>query len=224
MDQYYPPDRLLDIKIGSIINVNSEHEDWHYSATLVGADAPHSIITTLPAKHSLAEGFDYNALFSADDVFEMRSIHNGHIFAFESAFIAIHNDRWLISSFPEMVETRPLRCETRFPCALSCDIHQGNEESYGVISNISHGGCQLSVNSDANYPLIESSLMNHKAIELVVFFPHLDTPITLEAYVKSSQCQVDGACKVGIAFAAQYEAVRQYLESLQLDSVTPFFS
>ena len=223
MEQYYPPDRLLEIKIGSMVNVHCESGDWHFCATLVGADAPHSVITTLPPKHSLAEGFDYHDLFSEGEVFEMRTIHDGHIVAFESAFKMICNDRWLVSTFPEMVETRLLRSETRFPCALSCDIHQSGQESYGVISNISHGGCQLSVNRDVNYSFIESSLIKGDSLELVIFFPHMESPVTLEAYVKSAECQMDGACKVGIAFASHYEVVRQYLESLQLDSVTPFF-
>lgn len=223
MEQYYPPDRLLNIKIGSIVNVNCESSDWHFSATFVGADAPHAVITTLPPKHTLAEGFCYSALFGEGDSFEMRTIHDGHIVAFESAFKMICNDRWLVSTFPEMVETRMLRSETRFPCALSCDIHQGEQESYGVISNISHGGCQLGINRDGNYGFIEKSLMNNGVIGLVIFFPHMEAPVTLEAYVKSAECQMDGACKVGIAFASHYEVVRQYLESLQLDSVTPFF-
>ena len=42
---------------------------------MVGADAPDSVITTLPPKHALAEGFDYCVLFTAGDVFEMRTIH-----------------------------------------------------------------------------------------------------------------------------------------------------
>ena len=223
MEQYYPPDRLLELKIGSMVNVSSETEEWHFGVTLVGADAPDSVITTLPPKHALAEGFDYSALFTAGDVFEMRTIHDGHIIAFESAFKTICNDRWLVSTFPEMVETRLLRSETRFPCALSCDIQQGNKESYGVISNISRGGCQLSINRDDNYSFVEASLVNGETINMVIFFPHLEAPVSLEAYVKSAECQMDGACKVGIAFSVQYEVVRHYLESLQLDSVTPFF-
>ena len=122
-----------------------------------------------------------------------------------------------------MVETRLLRSEARLPCALSCDIHQGGKESYGVISNISHGGCQLNVNRGDNYNFIEASWANGKTIDLIIFFPHLELPLSLEAYVKSAECQMDGACKVGVAFSAEYEAVRHYLESLQLDSVTPFF-
>ncbi|BCD99404.1 PilZ domain-containing protein [Marinagarivorans cellulosilyticus] len=223
MEQYYPPDRILELAIGSVVQVNSESGDFHFTVSLVGVDAPNSVITTLPLKQNLPEGFGYEALFSQDDVFEMRTIQDGYIVAFEGVFEAIYDDRLLITSFPEMIETRLLRSETRFPCALSCDIHQGERESYGVISNISHGGCQLEVNRDASYDFIEHSIGQDVTVSLEVYFPTLESPVMLEAFVRSASCQVDGVCKVGIAFKANYEVVRRYLESLQLDSVSPFF-
>lgn len=223
MEQYYPPDRILELAIGSVVHVNSESGDFHFTVSLVGVDAPNSVITTLPLKQSLPEGFGYDAIFAPDDIFEMRTIHEGYVVAFEGAFEAIYDNRLLITRFPEMIETRLLRSETRFPCALSCDIRQGELESYGVISNISHGGCQLEVNRDASYDFIAFSVGQDTTIDLEIYFPTLEAPVTLEVLVKSAVCQVDGVCKVGIAFKGTYEVVRRYLESLQLDSVSPFF-
>ncbi|HEY7773371.1 MAG TPA: PilZ domain-containing protein [Marinagarivorans sp.] len=223
MEQYYPPDRILELAIGSVVQVNSESGDFHFTVSLVGVDAPHSVITTLPLQQHLPEGFGYDALFSKDEVFEMRTIHEGHVVAFEAAFLDTYKDRLLMTSFPEMIETRLLRVETRFPCALSCDIRQGDQESYGVIANISHGGCQLAVNKDASYGFIERSVGQNHVVVLEVFFPMSEAPVALEVFVRSAVCQVDGACKVGIAFRHNYEPVRRYLESLQLDSVAPFF-
>lgn len=223
VEEYYSPERLLELAIASVVHVNSDNGDFHFTVSLVGVDSPHSVITTLPLQQNLPEGFGYDALFAPGDVFEMRTIHEGYVVAFESPFKAIYEERLLITEFPEMVETRLLRSETRFPCALSCDIRLGPFESYGVISNISHGGCQLEVNRDASYSFIEDSIGQSTTVALEVFFPIMETPVIIEAFIRSAACQLDGACKVGIAFRQNYEVVRKYLESLQLDSVAPFF-
>lgn len=223
MEEYYSPERLLELAIASVVQVNSDSGDFHFTVSLVGVDSPNSVITTLPLKQSLPEGFAYNALFALGDVFEMRTIHKGYVVAFESSFKAIYDERLLITQFPEMIETRLLRAETRFPCALACDIRQAGCESYGVISNISHGGCQLEVNQDANFRFIENAVGQNTLVALEVFFPTMEAPFVIEAFVRSASCQQDGACKVGIAFRQNYEVVRKYLESLQLDSVAPFF-
>jgi c-di-GMP-binding flagellar brake protein YcgR len=221
--QYFAPDRLLELKVGSVVQVNSETEDFHFTVRLVGIDQGHTVVTTLPLRQNLPEGLSYDSIFSEGTVFEMRTIHKGNVMAFESTALALYNNRLLMSSYPEMVETRRLRKESRFPCALSCDIHSGPKISCGVISNISHGGCQLAINNDHNIAIIEESLLAESPILLEVFFPDVEDSIIISALVRSASCQVDGCCKVGLAFSAEYECIRKYLESLQLDSVAPFF-
>jgi c-di-GMP-binding flagellar brake protein YcgR len=224
MEEYLPADRLLKLNIGSIVHIDSEDEDCHFTVTLVGVDNNNSIITTLPINANIPEGLSYDMLFAQGNSFEMKTVHEGHIIAFESTITGIYNQRLLIGSFPEMIETRPLRKDTRFPCVLSCDIRSGNNESYGAITNISSGGCQLNIKKDSDYSFIEKSLDSKSTLDLEIFFPFKEKSIVISATVRSSLCEIEGKCMVGLSFSQDYDCIRQYLESLQLDSVAPFFN
>ncbi len=223
MEEYFTADRLLELKMGSVVQVCREDNDMHFTVSLVGVDNGKSIVTSLPPKLSLPEGSRFVEIFSKDTMLEMKTIHDGRVVAFESAVQGMYRDDLLIGTFPEMIETRRLRKDIRLPCALSCDIRWMDHESYGVITNISHGGCQISVPKDNEYAFIEELVNTHKTLDLEIFFPIAEEPVIIGGTVKSSDCQVDGACKLGLAFTGQYESVRRYLESLQLDSVAPFF-
>lgn len=223
VEEYFSADRILELKIGSVVQVSREDDDLHFPVNLVGADYEKTIITSLPNKQNLPAGETYESLYKLGTMLEMKTIHDGRVVAFESSALGIHGDRLLISSFPEMIETRRLRRDIRFPCALPVDIRSGNSVSYGVITDISNGGCQINVPKDSEYTFIEESINQKKALDLEIFFPIAEQPIIISAHTKSSLCQIDGACKVGLAFDGEYECVRRYLESLQLDSVAPFF-
>lgn len=222
-EEYFSADRILDLDIGSVVQVSREDGNLQYTVSLVGADNNRSILTTLPPKQKLPDGLAYDDVFSPGIMLEMKTIYDGRVVAFESAVIATYGERLLISSFPEMIETRRLRRDIRFPCAVSCDIRLDKKETYGVITDISHGGCLLSISRNTEYAFIEESLNNDKAISLEIFFPTAEDAAVISATVKSSVCQLDGACKVGFSFSEPYECIRKYLESLQLDSVAPFF-
>ncbi len=224
MEEYFPADRLLELNIGAVVQVLVEHSDLHFSVRLVGVDSGNYVITSMPSERNLPSGLKNSALFDENTVFEMKTIHDGFVVAFEVSPIVVYSKRLLISSFPEMVETRRLRRDTRFPCAMSCDIRYHSKETFGVISNISSGGCQLNMQKNADYSAIEEALHHQGDVELEVFFPPAENAAVVVGKVKSAECQVDGTCKVGIAFNYEYESVRLYLESLQLDSVSPFFN
>lgn len=228
MENYLPPDRLLHLKLGSIISMESEDDELHFKVVLVGIDNNHSVITTLPGLSALPQNASYRSIFHPGRTFELKTIHEGRIVAFESTATGFYQDRLFIGSFPEMIETRQLRRDTRFPCALSCDIRLADKVSYGAITNISNGGCQLTVKAEdsaepASNSLVGSALESQQPIELEVFFPYADNAVTLTASVKSAEREVDGDWKVGAAFTQDFESVRLYLESLQLDSIAPFF-
>lgn len=223
MEEYYPSDRLLDLRIGSITQVHSQDDKHNYSTVFVGVDYGRSILTRLPSKRYLPPGDEYATMFTKDRVFEMRAIHDGLVIAFESAVREIYSGRLLISSFPEMIEARRLRAGARFPCAISCDIRVGDQQTYGAITNISHGGCQILVEKNTDCSFIDNAWKTGQTIQLEVFFPPADDSVLLEVVVKSRESPLGGECKLGVAFARIYEGVEMYLESLQLDSVAPFF-
>lgn len=223
MEKYLPPDRLLRLQPGSMVTMESEDDECHFKVYLVGIDNQHSIITTLPTPAALPANASYESIFHEGRIFELKTIHDGHVVAFETAPKGFFETRLFIGTFPEMIETRQLRRDTRFPCALSCDIRFANKLSYGAITNISNGGCQLTVKGDAESEFIADALTSKQPIDLEVFFPYAENAMVLSVDVKSAHREVDGDWKVGAEFTQAFESVRLYLESLQLDGIAPFF-
>ena len=210
MEEYFSSDRLVQLSIGSVINVIDEHGS-HHSVSLVGVGVGQCVITLLPTECTLTEG----------DELEMQTIHDGHVIAFESSVHQIFENRLLICTFPEMIESRRLRQEVRFPCVLSCDIHYDGKETYGAVTNISTGGCQLNVSENAE--LFEIALIEGGTIDIDLILPYSEIPIELSGRVKSTAQKVDESYIIGISFDQHYDDIRHYLDSLHLDSITPFF-
>jgi hypothetical protein len=226
MEEYFSADRLLQLKIGSVVHIDEESTNQSYTSTLVGVAANHCVILSLPCKSSLAEGTMPEGLFKENAQYEVKTVQSGRVIAFETTLKEVYDKRLLIGSFPEMIETRRLRQTIRFPCALSCDITiptLGDIELYGAITNISEGGCQLSIANDSDYSAIEAALEKKSVLDLKIFFPFYEESIKISANIRSALCESEGNCAVGVSFCRDYDCIRQYLESLQLDSVSPFF-
>lgn len=223
MEKYLPPEHLLRLQMGSILSMESEDGEFQFKVCLVGVEKHHSVITTLPARSSLPKNASYESVFREGRTLELKTIHEGQVVAFESRTSGFYEDRLFIGTFPEMIETRQLRRDTRFPCALSCDVRFSDKVSYGVITNISNGGCQLTVKGDGESTFVADTMERQQPIGLDVFFPYSDNAVMLTVNVKSSNREVDGDWKVGAEFSENFESVRLYLESLQLDSIAPFF-
>ena len=224
MEEYFSADRLLRINIASILHINRQGESHGLSVNLVGLDAKKSVISSLPPQKSLPEGEDFASYFCRDTMFEMKTIYSGRIVAFESSVLDIYNKQLLISSYPEMIETRKLRRDTRFPCVLPCDLNSETWESYGAITNISHGGCQLRLEKNLDQEYLEKLVETQKAVSVEVYFPYSEVPMQISIVVKSISIQLDDAVIIGAAFVEQYDCIYKYLETLQLDSVSSFFN
>lgn len=223
MEKYLPPDHLLHLHMGSIMSMDSQDDEVSFKVSLVGVDQNHSVITTLPAASTLPTNATFESVFTEGRVFELKTIHEGRIVAFESAASGFYGGRLFIGTFPEMIETRQLRRDIRFPCALSCDIRFSQRMSYGAITNISNGGCQLSVKGDEESGVVDDAMQSRHPMALEVFFPYSENAVLITVNVKSAQREVNGDWKVGAEFTEDFESVRLYLESLQLDSISPFF-
>ena len=220
-EEYFPADRLLELGVGSNIQAILENTDIQYHTTFIGIDKGHSVITSLAAIQSASDSFCFENAFKQGSVFEMRAIHNGYIYAFETEYVGNWEGEMLITSYPEMVETRGLRAAKRYPCALSCDIFFEGREMYGAITNISHGGCQIKLKQDETAEVINAML--NQRLTLDVYFSSMGKPVGYAVKVVSAYCEVDGVCKLGVSFDHDYDSIRRYLESLHLDSISPFF-
>ncbi len=225
MEEYFSADRLLDLHIGAVVQAVVEDDpEIQFSVILVGIDQGKCIITTLPSSKFMPDEDTRKLIMTPEVKFEMRTIHDGKIIAFESSGMGVYNDQHLVTSFPEMIETRGLRRDIRFPCAISCDINIREHLCVGVITNISAGGCQLNIKkSEISEESIEKARSKRFEMALEVFFPTSEPPISISAQVKSCVEDNDSTYRLGLEFEYSYESVTRYLESLQLDSVAPFF-
>jgi c-di-GMP-binding flagellar brake protein YcgR len=223
VEEYFSADRLLEVDIDSIVQIIAESNGLQFTARLIGIDKNKSVITSIPTPETLPDSFDIEQLFHTGAAFEMQTIHDGRIIGFECQMITLFNEQLLIFSFPEMIETRRLRKEIRFPCVLSCDIQCESNGTYGAITNISIGGCLLNVHEDNDLWIIEKAMEACSPLDLDVFLPISENPVIISGCVKSMSLQPDGLCQVGMAFNEEYDCIHRYLESLHLDSVTPFF-
>ena len=71
--------------------------------------------------------------------------------------------------------------------------------------------------------MFEIALVEHGTIDIDLILPYSEIPIALSGNAKSISQKVDGSHIVGISFDEEYDAVRHYLDSLHLESITPFF-
>ena len=89
-EEYFSSDRLIQLSIGSAINIIDE-QGLQHSVSLVGIGVGQCVITLLPSEYSFEKG----------DELEMQTIHEGHVIAFESAVYQIFEDRLLICTYPK---------------------------------------------------------------------------------------------------------------------------
>ncbi len=224
-EEYFSAERLLEVEMGSIVQVSNEEKDIHFMVNLVGVEKSKLVITSLPGTHNLPKSTNFEEIFIEEMVLEMRIVHDGHVIAFESSVKGMHfeHSKLLITSFPEMIQSRRLRRHTRFPCTLSCDVRLGDNESYGAITNISNGGCQLNLTQNVDCSFIKKAMDVQEPVDVEIFFPFADAAVALSAMVKSVASQEDRAAIVGLAFCEEYTIIDKYLDSLQLECISPFF-
>lgn len=226
MEEYFSADRLFEVNIGSVVQMNMADSNYHFIVRLVGLDLGKLIITTLPPEHTIPDGENYDTIFQLGKCLEMKIVHDGKIIAFESLVtdLVFEHSQLLIGSFPEMVECRRIRTESRYPCTLSCDVQYGLFERTGVITDISRGGCHLVLGFDHDNQFMEVAKDQKETVELEIYFPFADDPVTIETSVKSYTAVTPQGTKVGLAFDYDYPFIQKYMDSLRLESISNFFT
>ena len=212
-------DILLNLKMGSIVNINEANGAERFSTSLIGIDLQHSIIVSLPSSFSKGGSRSRKNVFAEGNAFELRMVVDDCAVLCEAQVSQVVDKRWVIFTFPKKLESRRLRSGARIACDLPCMTSCQELHSDGVVTNMSVGGCQIIVSQDARYDFLENALVDSDPVILAIVFPHRREPVPVECYVRSTVCHVSGACKVGVEFSKKYDVICSYLESLQLDNV-----
>lgn len=219
--------QLPKIKAGTVAQVSSEDGEFRFLTPLVGVDRNQLIIAHLPSeKEFKCHQFDsdgalrwYESLFTFNRNLVLRLVDKGVVYAFETSVVEVAGScsRWLVLTYPAKVYMRGLRKEPRFPCALTAHIKGEVQQYEGLVKDISVGGCQLRLSGVSELALNDVKQLKFAVtpVELGVLFPRHDTFQRVDTNV-ISVLQLQGDLRVGLAFASQLKAVKDYMEILHI--------
>jgi len=220
-------DFIHKIEIGAPIHVNDESGELKYRANVVGY-INGTLITSLPSPKQLkADAVAYPERFPKDKDLVMRLIAKGTIYAFQTSVkgLDLNLCKTLLSALPEKIQTRKLRKGVRYPCVLQANLLVGETKYRGVLTNISEGGCLLSMKTGANIQAIQSLMENKKTTRLDIRFPFEDKDSTFEANIKSMSEGATGNYSLGISYTEEpgvADVVRKYFEFMQLEELSEY--
>jgi len=221
-------ERLISkVEIGTAIHVNSESGSFKYRANLVGYNHG-MLLTSLPSEKQLdLKDVNYPVLFAQGTSTVMRLIIDGVIYAFKSEIQDIHQraSKILVSQLPETIQMRRLREGVRYPCVLQANFLLGETKYRGVLTNISEGGCLLSMKSGSYTEAIKTEMKNDKSTSLDVRFPFEEKDCTFDVKVKSVGGTSDSNLLIGISFISEekeLDVIRKYLDFMQLEELSEY--
>ena len=221
-------ERLISkVEIGTAIHINSESGSFKYRTNLAGYNHG-MLLTGLPSEKQLdLKDVDYPVLFAKGTSVVMRLIIDGVIYAFKSEVQDIHQRacKILMSQLPETIQMRRLREGVRYPCVLQANFLLGETKYRGVLTNISEGGCLLTMKPGSYTELIKAQMKNEKPTSLDVRFPFEEKDCTFDVKVKSVGGTGSRNLLIGLSYVSEdqdLEVIRKYLDFMQLEELSEY--
>ena len=218
---------ISKVEIGAAIHINSESGSFKYRGNLVGYSHG-MLLTGLPSEKQLdLKDVDYSVLFAKDTSMVMRLIIDGVIYAFKSEVCDIHQaaSKILVSHLPDTIQMRRLRGGVRYPCVLQANILLGETKYRGVLTNISEGGCLLTMKAGSYTDSIRKLMKNDISTCLDVRFPFEEKDCTFDVKVKSASDASSGNLLVGLSYVTEgevLEVIKKYLDFMQLEELSEY--
>lgn len=220
-------DALPVIDSGTVVQVNDAGGGIKYVSRYIGTDNQ-VIITRLPPVSQLnksgmgSEDLTYRDTYYRKRKLIMRLIANGQVFAFETEVIdlLLQGCKLLVTSYPKTIQSRLLRKDPRYPCTLPTTMQVGDIELEGVLINLSSGGGLLQLTGEPDYALLQPIKAEQGDAVLNVLMPFDDERVTINARMMSL---APTEHKVGLAFVDGKEAIKKYITTLKLDSISDVF-
>jgi hypothetical protein len=209
--------------IGEYVQVSSKIKNLRYMTHFVGADPVTALITMLPTAKQLNIEFPvYKDLFEAGDILIMRLVVAGIVYAFQTEVRGMFTQqtKLLITSIPAVMQKRGLRSQSRYPCTLRCRIHADGREWDALVTNISMGGMQLSLQDLAAQAIFKKMCGSEKHIEVEIVFPFNEGNEEggrLKAAIKSINFSAEGSLIAGCQFLNTNAPLKRFFELSQLD-------
>lgn len=218
---------LPKIEQGSVIQVSDATGELKYVSRFFGIDGQ-VIITRLPGASQLKKGgmgtdeLTYRDNFKVKRKLVMRLISNGRIFAFETQVVDLFlkGGKLLMSSYPKQIQSRLLRKEPRYPCAIPAQLVTEGLTAESILINFSTGGGLLKVTEDeVLQSLVKVKNENQESI-LKLQLPFDESPSEVKVRVMSVSTAEQ---QVGLSFIEGREVIQRYITALKLDSISDYF-
>ncbi|MDY6989649.1 MAG: flagellar brake protein [Thermodesulfobacteriota bacterium] len=131
----------LHVELGSQLSIQIEGMEEHFESILVGLEPPGYLIVQMPLL------VDVGRHFEEGNRFVVRYFCLGNAYEFRSTVLAsiVKPFRLIFLSYPETVVSLNLRKSRRISCYIPAVAQFDGREVKGVISDISHEGCQFNI-------------------------------------------------------------------------------
>lgn len=218
---------LPKIEQGSVIQVSDSTGELKYVSRFFGIDGQ-VIITRLPAVSQLMRGgigadeLTYRDNFKKRRKLVIRLISNGRVFAFETEVVDLFllGGKLLMSTYPKQIQSRLLRKEPRYPCAISAELIAGDLTVESILVNFSTGGGLLKISEEETLLSMVPVKNENQDCILKLQLPFDEAPSEVKVRVMS----VSAAEKqVGLSFTDGREVIQRYITALKLDSISDYF-
>ncbi len=220
-------DELPPIEQGCVIQVSDAGGGLKYISRFSGIDGK-VVITRLPAVSQLKKsgmGTDeltFRDTFTNKRKLIMRMISHGRVYAFETEVIDLflQGGRLLMSSYPKQIQSRLLRKEPRYPCAIPAELCAGDISLNGIMINFSTGGSLLKMTSDEDIQTLQTLRNESQECILKLQLPFDENPSEIHSQVMSVSVP---DLHTGLAFTGDRDVIVRYITALKLDSISDYF-
>lgn len=220
-------DELPAIEQGCVIQVSDAGGGLKYISRFFGVDGK-VVITRLPAVSQLKKsgmGTDeltYRDTFTSKRKLVMRMISHGRVYAFETEVVDLflQGGRLLMTSYPKKIQSRLLRKEPRYPCAIPAELVIGENSISGIMVNFSSGGGLLKLTSLEDSELLQTARSEQQECILRLQLPFDEQLSEVHSRVMSLSVADQ---QVGVAFTADRDVILRYITALKLESIRDHF-
>ncbi len=220
-------DELPAIEQGCVIQVSDTVSGIKYISRFFGIEG-RVVVTRLPAVSQLKKsgmGTDeltYRDTFTKKRKLVMRMISHGRVYAFETEVVDLFllGGRLLMTTYPNTIQSRLLRKEPRYPCAIPSELVIGGDAVNGVMINFSTGGGLLKLTEGVNAELLQKARSEQQECTLKLQLPFDEEPSEVHCRVMSLSVP---DLQVGLAFTADRDVILRYITALKLESISDHF-
>lgn len=141
----------LDIPVGTRLSMDINGFERKLTSAVVGYSRGRFVLVNLPAVPENNRDHLYQSLYPENAV-TVRYLHDGSVAGFRCQVVKYVTFPYplLFLSYPQRLEIFDLRKHKRAPCFSPVVLRRGDRESFGILTDLSMGGCRICVDGGGN--------------------------------------------------------------------------